>query len=108
MVDRIFLYLHYSLLLCISTSFNLTFTVDRTLREVVIPDFDGDAYLELPTLENVGHSLVLELWFLTRSPDGVLLYNGQMGGGGDFIALNLRNGHVEFSYNLGSGLATLV
>ncbi|KAK3873150.1 hypothetical protein Pcinc_021789, partial [Petrolisthes cinctipes] len=82
--------------------------MDRTLREVVIPDFDGDAYLELPTLENVGHSLVLELWFLTRSPDGVLLYNGQVGGGGDFIALNLRNGHVEFSYNLGSGLATLV
>ncbi|XP_045102495.1 agrin-like isoform X4 [Portunus trituberculatus] len=82
--------------------------MDKTLREVVIPDFDGDAYLELPTLENVGHSLVLELWFLTRSPDGVLLYNGQMGGGGDFIALNLRNGHVEFSYNLGSGLATLV
>ncbi|XP_042234513.1 agrin-like isoform X4 [Homarus americanus] len=82
--------------------------MDRTLREVVIPDFDGDAYLELPTLENVGNSLALEIWFLTRSPDGVLLYNGQMGGGGDFIALNLRNGHVEFSYNLGSGLATLV
>ncbi|KAK8742076.1 hypothetical protein OTU49_002094, partial [Cherax quadricarinatus] len=82
--------------------------MDRTLRESVIPDFDGDAYLELPTLENVGNSLALEIWFLTRSPDGVLLYNGQMGGGGDFIALNLRNGHVEFSYNLGSGLATLV
>lgn len=82
--------------------------MDRTLREVVIPDFDGDAYLELPTLENVGHSLALEIWFLTRSPDGVLLYNGQMGGGGDFISLNLRNGRVEFSYNLGSGLATLV
>lgn len=82
--------------------------VDRTLREMVIPDFDGDAYLELPTLENVGMSFALEIWFLTRSPDGVLLYNGQMGGGGDFIALNLRNGHLEFSYNLGSGLATLV
>lgn len=82
--------------------------VDHTLREAVIPDFDGDAYLELPTLENVGESLALEIWFLTRSPDGVLLYNGQMDGGGDFIALNLRNGHVEFSYNLGSGLATLV
>lgn len=82
--------------------------VDRTLREMVIPDFDGDAYLELPTLDNVGMSFALEIWFLTRSPDGVLLYNGQMGGGGDFIALNLRNGHLEFSYNLGSGLATLV
>lgn len=85
----------------------LPVTVDRTLREVVIPDFDGDAYLELPTLENVGYSLALEIWFLTRSPDGVLLYNGQLGGG-DFITLNLRNGRVEFSYNLGSGLATLV
>ncbi|XP_069999257.1 agrin isoform X5 [Penaeus vannamei] len=82
--------------------------MDRTLREMVIPDFDGDAYLELPTLDNVGMSFALEIWFLTRSPDGVLLYNGQMGGGGDFIALNLRNGHLEFSYNLGSGLATLV
>ncbi|XP_066971041.1 LOW QUALITY PROTEIN: agrin-like [Macrobrachium rosenbergii] len=82
--------------------------MDRTLREVVIPDFDGDSYLELPTLENVGRSFALEIWFLTRSPDGVLLYNGQMGGGNDFIALNLRNGHIEFTYNLGSGLASLV
>ena len=82
--------------------------VDRALREVMIPDFDGDSYLELPTLEHVGISFGLELWFMTRSTDGLLLYNGQTGSGGDFISLNLRNGHVEFTYNLGSGLASLM
>ncbi|CAL4160851.1 unnamed protein product, partial [Meganyctiphanes norvegica] len=86
--------------------------MDKTLRQIVIPDFDSDAYLELPTLENVGLAFALEVWFLTRSPDGVILYNGQEDEGGisspDFISLNLRNGHVEFTYNLGSGLASLV
>ena len=74
----------------------------------MLPDFDGDAYLELPTLENVGVSFGLEVWFLTRSTDGVLLYNGQSVVGGDFIALNIKDGHVEFTYNLGSGLAKLM
>ncbi|XP_076065553.1 agrin-like isoform X2 [Oratosquilla oratoria] len=82
--------------------------MDHNLRENPIPDFMGDSYLEFATLENVGQSFALEVWFLPRSPDGVLLYNGQIEGGGDFIALNLREGHVEFSYNLGSGPAHLM
>ena len=85
----------------------LMIPVDRSLREVVVPEFDGDSYLELPTLENVGTSFAIEVWFLARSPDGVLLYNGQGSGGGDFVAINLKDGHLEFVYNLGSGLCTL-
>lgn len=87
---------------------SLTFTVDKTLREAVIPEFDGDSFLEFPTLEGVGKTFALEVWFLPSVPDGVLLYNGQKGEGGDFIALTLKNGHVTFSFNLGSGVANLV
>ncbi|XP_047735915.1 agrin [Hyalella azteca] len=81
--------------------------VDRTLREVVIPEFEGDSYLELPTLDNVGTAFAIEVWFLTRSPEGLLLYNGQGSGSGDFVSINLKKGHVEFKYNLGSGISTL-
>ncbi len=38
--------------------------------------------------------------------DGILLYAAQYeDGNGDFIALLLREGYVEFVYNLGSGKA---
>lgn len=81
--------------------------MDKTLREAVIPEFNGDSFLKFPTLESVGKSFALEVWFLPTSIDGVLLYNGQNTEGGDFIALNLKNGHVEFTFNLGSGVANL-
>ena len=41
------------------------------------------------------------------SSDGLLLYNGQSGGGPDFIAVLLRDSVVEFRYNLGSGTAII-
>lgn len=36
--------------------------------------------------------------------DGLLLYSGHEDSG-DFIALSLKDGFVEFSFDLGSGLA---
>ncbi|XP_054715535.1 agrin-like [Uloborus diversus] len=73
-----------------------------------IPDFLNNSYLELPTLQNAKHAFSIEVWFLTRSPNGVILYNGQMmNGKGDFMALNLQNGHLNFIYNLGSGVANI-
>ncbi|GIY77898.1 hypothetical protein CEXT_30771, partial [Caerostris extrusa] len=72
------------------------------IEEVYIPDLDGTAYLELPTLPNVGQEFVIELWFLSRSKDGMLLYNGQESlGRGDFVALNLVDRYVQFLYDLG-------
>ncbi|XP_064381762.1 basement membrane-specific heparan sulfate proteoglycan core protein isoform X6 [Dromaius novaehollandiae] len=48
----------------------------------------------------------------TGSADGVLLWHGaEPGDGGkakDFIGLGLRDGHLVFSYQLGSGEATIV
>ena len=38
----------------------------------------------------------------------MLLYNGgQSSGSGDFIAVNIVNGHVVLSYDLGSGVARI-
>ena len=75
----------------------------------MVPDFTGKSFLEYPTLQNVGKAFAIEIWFLPRAYDGVLLYNGQEGERSrDFIAINLKNGHVEFTYNLGSGPAHLV
>jgi len=86
----------------------LSTTVDAELHEVFVPEFSGDSYLELPKLEGVGRAFSLEVWFKSREPDGLLLYNGQLTNGkGDFICLHLINGHVQFRFDLGSGAANL-
>jgi agrin len=86
------------------------FPVDTTLNEIFIPEFHADtsAYLALPRLENVARAFSLEIWFMTRALSGLLLYDGQLvGGRGDFISLNLVNGHVQFRFDLGSGTANI-
>ena len=38
----------------------------------------------------------------------MLLYNGQTSNGnGDFVSLNLVGGHLQFRYDLGSGMANI-
>lgn len=67
-------------------------------------EFSGDSYLEFRTLKNVATALTIEVWFMTRSLHGLVLYNGQhSNGSGDFVALTLLNGFLLFSYNLGAG-----
>ncbi|RWS26008.1 Agrin-like protein, partial [Leptotrombidium deliense] len=42
------------------------------------------------------------------SENAIILYNGQsVSGNGDFVSLTLKDGRVEFRYNLGSGVAVL-
>lgn len=74
-----------------------------------MPQFDGvNAYIKFPCLENVRRSFSIDIWFLATSLNGVLLYNGQLHNRrGDFIAVNLVNGYVQFRYDLGSGLANI-
>lgn len=72
---------------------------------VFVLDFDGQSYLEFPTLTNVRQAFSIEVWFLTRSPDGTLLYNGrQSSGKGDFVAITLKDARVDFRYDLGSAV----
>jgi len=40
--------------------------------------------------------------FVNVSP-GLILYNDQHRGGGDFLSLGLVNGRIEFRFNVGSG-----
>ncbi|KAE8751005.1 hypothetical protein FOCC_FOCC002433 [Frankliniella occidentalis] len=79
--------------------------------EPAVPVLDGHSYVTLPRMEGVGRAFSLELWFMTRVPDGALLYDGQRlnsAGRGDFIALSLHAGRVDFRFDLGSGPARIV
>lgn len=72
------------------------------------PEFFRESYMEARKLENVGRAFALEVQFMSRSEDGMLLYNGQLSSGrGDFIVLNIVKRHVQFRFNLGSGIANL-
>ncbi|GIX88444.1 hypothetical protein CEXT_515231 [Caerostris extrusa] len=70
---------------------------------IFVPDFGGQSYLEYPTLSNVRQAFNIEVWFLTRALHGTLLYNGQQASGkGDFIAITISDGHIDFRYDLGA------
>ena len=59
-------------------------------------------------ISSIKFSLFVQVWFLSRSTNGVLLYNGgQSSGSGDFISINIINGIVQLSYDLGSGVAKI-
>ncbi|XP_035709385.1 agrin isoform X4 [Folsomia candida] len=71
-------------------------------------DFRGFSFLELPKIENgAGRTVNIEVWIKVRSPNGLILYNGQEFGKADFVTLLVSNGHIQFLYDLGSGTANL-
>ncbi|XP_069893156.1 agrin isoform X3 [Dipodomys merriami] len=77
-----------------------------------LADFSGFSYLELKGLHtferDLGEKMELEVVFLARDPSGLLLYNGQKTDGkGDFVSLALRDGRLEFRYDLGKGAAVI-
>ncbi|XP_016077400.1 PREDICTED: agrin-like, partial [Miniopterus natalensis] len=77
-----------------------------------LADFNGFSYLALKGLHtferDLGEKMALEVVFLARGPSGLLLYNGQKTDGrGDFVSLALRDGHLEFRYDLGKGAAII-
>ncbi|XP_022236404.1 agrin-like isoform X1 [Limulus polyphemus] len=80
----------------------------RDVKEVTVPEFNGESFLQLPTLPSVGLAFTIEVWFLTYKLDGLLLYNGQESPpGGDFVSLNLVDGFVQLRFDLGSGVASV-
>ncbi|XP_071451008.1 basement membrane-specific heparan sulfate proteoglycan core protein [Hetaerina americana] len=77
--------------------------------------FQGDGYLELST-DLLPHkssseleSIIIE--FSTTSSDGIIFWHGQTpetnGQGHDFISIAVVDGHLEFSYEMGSGPALI-
>ncbi|XP_053431699.1 basement membrane-specific heparan sulfate proteoglycan core protein isoform X4 [Nycticebus coucang] len=76
---------------------------------VTTPSLSGSgSYLALPPLTNTHHELRLDVEFKPLAPDGVLLFSGGRSGPvEDFVSLAMAGGHLEFRYELGSGLAVL-
>nr|XP_023491329.1 basement membrane-specific heparan sulfate proteoglycan core protein isoform X8 [Equus caballus] len=76
---------------------------------VTTPSMSGTgSYLALPALTNTHHELRLDVEFKPLAPDGVLLFSGGKSGPvEDFVSLAMVGGHLEFRYELGSGLAVL-
>ncbi|KAL1481290.1 hypothetical protein MTO96_015726 [Rhipicephalus appendiculatus] len=81
----------------------------ETPVEIVVPSFNGSSYLRFPGLGN-DHLSFLDVQLVMKplSPHGVFFYNGaKMDGTGDFVSLQMADGHVEFRFDLSTGTAVL-
>ncbi|XP_042199559.1 agrin isoform X3 [Callorhinchus milii] len=77
-----------------------------------IPMFNGFSYIEMNGIHTFVNDLLqvlsMEVIFLTKDLNGMIFYNGQKTDGrGDFVALNLHDGYLEFKYDLGKGPAVI-
>ncbi|XP_034177837.1 pikachurin [Osmia lignaria lignaria] len=81
----------------------------ETRVDLQVPSFNGSSYLRYPGLADTSLSwLELAVTLKPTTSDGVILYNGHHSDAtGDFIALYLSSGHVQFTFDLGTGPATL-
>ncbi|KAJ3637703.1 hypothetical protein MTP99_001141 [Tenebrio molitor] len=73
--------------------------------DLQVPSFNGSSHLRYRGLgEEALTWLDFEITLKPTAPNGLILYNGHRGDGfGDFMALYLRDGCVEFAYDLGTG-----
>ncbi|CAL8148206.1 unnamed protein product [Orchesella dallaii] len=70
-------------------------------------DFRGFSSLELHKIENGARHVNIEMWLMIRAPNGLILYNGQEMGKGDFVALLISGSHIQFLFDLGSGIGNI-
>lgn len=77
--------------------------------DLQVPAFNGSSHLRYRGLgEDALTWLDVEVILKPTAADGLLLYNGHRTDGiGDFMALYLSEGFVEFSFDLGTGSATV-
>jgi len=77
--------------------------------EVIVPKFNGNSYLQFAGLSRpVLTFYSIEVVFMPTSNDGLLLYNGySTDRTGDFLSLSLRDGFVEYCFDLGTGTAII-
>ncbi|XP_017067471.1 basement membrane-specific heparan sulfate proteoglycan core protein isoform X11 [Drosophila eugracilis] len=68
-----------------------------------IPQFRQEprSYMSFPTLPNSSFKFNFELTFRPEIGDGLLLFNGQTRGSGDYIALSLKDRYAEFRFDFG-------
>ncbi|KAH8286775.1 hypothetical protein KR018_007424, partial [Drosophila ironensis] len=68
-----------------------------------IPQFRQEprSYMSFPTLPDSSFKFNFELTFRPEQGDGLLLFNGQTRGSGDYIALSLKDRYAEFRFDFG-------
>ncbi|XP_073808036.1 pikachurin isoform X4 [Danio rerio] len=83
-------------------------------ESIEIPQFTGRSYLTYDNRDILkrisGSRTNLFMRFKSTSKDGLLLWRGEspMRANSDYLSLGLQDGSLIFSYNLGSGAATVV
>lgn len=77
--------------------------------EVHIPHFGGHSFVKHTGLERSSLSFTeIEMVFKPITREGLMLYNGYTNDRkGDFISLAMREGHIEFQFDLGTGPGVL-
>ncbi|XP_067423107.1 basement membrane-specific heparan sulfate proteoglycan core protein isoform X3 [Emydura macquarii macquarii] len=84
---------------------------EKCMEGIVVtsPSFSGgDSFISYPPLTNIHYELRVDAAFKPLSPDGLLLFSGGRGAPvEDFVSLAMAHGHLEFRYQLGSGMAVL-
>jgi len=65
------------------------------------------SYMEFSKLDQAYSKFQIELTFRPERPNGLVLYNGQRRGGGDYISFSLHNGIPQFRYQFGDQHAVL-
>ncbi|KAL4221641.1 hypothetical protein ACF0H5_019897 [Mactra antiquata] len=72
------------------------------LAEIEVPEFHGDSYLVLPISENLSTQTNIDVWLLTTSENGMILFSSHyLGGQGDYLSLNIIDLYVELRFDLG-------
>lgn len=88
--------------ICTATSGAHSVDIPTTLVVTgAIPHFPQapKSYLVFPRLEDSYMKFNFEVTFKPEHPNGLILYNGQRRGEGNFIALSLNDGYPEFRFN---------
>nr|QYB17310.1 heparan sulfate proteoglycan [Laodelphax striatellus] len=66
------------------------------------------SYIAVPTLRDANLEFEIEISFKPEQYDGLILYNSQSrDGSGDFVSFGMKNGLLEFRFDVGSGLAII-
>jgi len=83
-----------------------------TAEVITVPSFRKTDYshISFPTPINVFTSTTITLSFLPYASEGLLLYSAYRSSAttADFISLAMKNGFLEFRYNLGSGTNPII
>ncbi|ESN94519.1 hypothetical protein HELRODRAFT_164375 [Helobdella robusta] len=91
-----------------TTSVVKTTTRKTSSSSYISPHFNGDSLIRLRNLVHGKHDVTINMKFLPLSLDGLLLYAGHLDKlKSGFLSIALKNGSVEFRFDLGSGPATL-